>query len=63
MESTNILVMLNLPWPGFGKKTFTKIEAYVGMAERLVRDLEIKEALPTKKGNNITQQSVICRLV
>ena len=27
------------------KKIFTKIEAYEGMAERLVRDLEIEEAL------------------
>ena len=37
--------MLNLPWKGFEKKTFTKIEAHVGMAERLVRDLAIEEAL------------------
>ena len=27
------------------EKTFTKIEAYAGMAERLVRDLAIEEAL------------------
>ena len=27
------------------KKTFTKIEAYAGMAERLVRDLAIEEDL------------------
>ena len=38
--------MLNLPWQGFEKeKTFTKIEAYAGMEERLVRDLGIEEAL------------------
>ena len=37
--------MLNLPWQGFEKKTSTKIEANVGMAERLVRDQEIEEAL------------------
>ena len=37
--------MLNLPWQGFEKKTFTKIEAHAGMAERLVRDLAIEEAL------------------
>ena len=37
--------MLNLPWQGFEKKTFTKIEAHAGMAERLVRYLAIEEAL------------------
>ena len=37
--------MLNLPWQGFEKKTFTKIEAYAGMSEKLVRDLAIEEAL------------------
>ena len=30
---------------GIRKKTFTKIEAYVGMAEQLVRDLAIEEAI------------------
>ena len=40
--------MLNLPWKGFEKKTFTKIEAHAGMAERLVRDLAIEEALQEK---------------
>ena len=44
-ESTNLLGMLNLPWQGFEKKTFTKIEAHAGMAKRLVRDLTIEEAL------------------
>ena len=49
--------MLNLPWQGFEKKTFTKIEAHAGMAERLVRDLAIEEALQeeikdTLEGNN-----------
>ena len=29
----------------FREKTFTKIEAYAGMAERLVGDLEVEEAL------------------
>ena len=43
-ESTKILGMLNLPWKGYEKKTFTKIEAHAGMAERLVRDLAIEEA-------------------
>ena len=42
--STNLFVMLNLPWQRL-KKTFTKIEAYAGMAGRMVRDLEIDEAL------------------
>ena len=44
-ESTKLLGMLNLPWKGFEKKTFTKIEANVGMAERLARYLAIEEAL------------------
>ena len=30
---------------GIWEKTFTKIEAYAGMAERLVRDFSIEEAL------------------
>ena len=37
--------MLNLHWQGFEKKIFTKIEANAGMAEWLVRDLAIEEAL------------------
>ena len=37
--------MLNLPWQRFEKKNFTKIEAHTGMAEWLVRDLSIEEAL------------------
>ena len=37
--------MLNLPWQVFEKKTFTKIEAYAGMSEPLVRDLAMEEAL------------------
>ena len=40
-ESTKLFGMLNLPWQGFERKTFTKIEANAGMAERLVRDLAI----------------------
>ena len=44
-ESAKLLGMLNLPWQGFEKKTFTKIEANAGMAEQLVRDLAIEEAL------------------
>ena len=36
--------MLDLPWKGFEKKTFTKIEAHAGMAKRLVRYLAIEEA-------------------
>ena len=56
-ESTKLLGMLNLPWQGFGGKSFSKIEANVGMAERLVRDLAIEEALQeeikdTLEGNN-----------
>ena len=37
--------MLNLPWQGFEKKTFKKFDEHAGMAERLVRDLAIEEAL------------------
>ena len=37
--------MLNLPWKGFQKNTFPNIEAETGIAERLVRDLAIEEAL------------------
>ena len=37
--------MLNLPWQGFERKTFTEIEAHAGMAERLVIYLAIEEAL------------------
>ena len=44
VESTILLGVLNLPWQGFEKKTFTKIETYAGTAKRLVRGLEIEEA-------------------
>ena len=44
-ESTKLLGMLNLPWQGFEKKTFTRIEAHAGMAERMVIDLAIEESL------------------
>ena len=42
---------------GIREKIFTKIEAHTGMAERLVRDLAIEEALQeeikyTLEGNN-----------
>ena len=43
--STKLLGVLNLPWQGFEKKTFTKTESHAGMAERLVVDLAIEEAL------------------
>ena len=44
-ESTKLLGMLNLPWKGFEKKNLPNIEAGAGMAERLVRDLAIEQAL------------------
>ena len=44
-ESTKLLGMLNLPWQGFEKKTFKIFDEHAGMAERLVRDLAIEEAL------------------
>ena len=43
--STKLFGVLNLPWQGFEKKTFTKIESHAGMAEQLVRDLAIEEDL------------------
>ena len=56
-ESTKLWGLLNLPWKGFEKKTFTKIEAHAGMFKRMVRDLAIEEALQeeikhTLKHNN-----------
>ena len=48
--------MLNLPWHGFGKK-ITKIEVYAGMAEQLVRYLEIEEALQTKIKETLEQKN------
>ena len=36
--------MLNPPWKGFKKKTFTKIEVTAGMTKPMVRDLAIEEA-------------------
>ena len=44
-ESTKLFAMMNLPWQGFEKKKNTKIEAYAGMSEPLVRYLAIEEAL------------------
>ena len=45
IEPTKLLGVLNLPWKGFEKKNFTKIEAHAGMSERLLRDLVIEETL------------------
>ena len=53
IESTKLLGVLNLPWKGFEKKTFTKIEAHAGMAERLVRDLLIEKALHEEIKNTL----------
>ena len=36
--------MLNTPWNGFEKKTFTKIKVTAGMTKPMVRDLAIEEA-------------------
>ena len=44
-EATNLLGILDLPCQIFKKKTFTKIEAHEGMADRLVIDWAIEEAL------------------
>ena len=58
-ESTKLLGMLNLPWKGFEKRIFTQIEAHVGMAEWMVRDLAIEEALQEeiKHGTENNNQS------
>ena len=55
-ESTKILGILNLPWKGFKGKTFTKIEAHVGMAERLVIDLDIEEDLQGEIKHTLEQK-------
>ena len=44
-ESTKLLGVLNTPRKGFEEKTFTKIGAYAGMSEPLVRYLAIEEDL------------------
>ena len=36
--------MLNPPWKGFERKTFTKIKVTAGTTEPMVRDLVIEEA-------------------
>ena len=50
--STKLLGILNLPWQVF-RKEITKVEAYVGMAERLVRYLSIEEALQDEKKDTL----------
>ena len=57
IESTKLLGMLNLPWKGFEKKTFTKIEAHTGMAKRMVRDLAIEEALQEEINHTLEQNN------
>ena len=47
IESTKLLGMLNIPCKGL-KKTPTKFEAHAGIEERLMRELEIEEALQIK---------------
>ena len=44
VEPTKLSGILNLTWKGL-KKTFTKIEVYVGMVEQLLRYLAIEEDL------------------
>ena len=56
-ESTKLFGMFNLPWQGFEKKTFTKIEAHTGMAERLVRDLSIEEALQEETKDRLERKN------
>ena len=36
--------MLDLPWQGFEKKTFTKIKVTAGMTKPMVSELAIEEA-------------------
>ena len=47
-ESTKLLGTLNLPWKGFEKNTFRKIETHAGIAKQLVRDSKIEEDLHEK---------------
>ena len=56
----NLLGMLNLPWKGFDKKTFIKIEAHAGMAERLVRYLSIEEAFQEEIKHTLEHKSRSC---
>ena len=37
--------VLNPPWKGFEKKPYKTIEVYAGMANPMVRDVAIEEAL------------------
>ena len=46
-EKKKNLVLLILPWKG-STKSFTKIEVHAGMAEQLVKDFVIEEALRTE---------------
>ena len=55
IESTKLLGMLNLPWQGFEKKTFTKIESHSAMAEQLVRYLAIEEDLQEEIKDTLEQ--------
>ena len=48
---------MNLPWQVLGEKVFTKIEAYAGMIERLVRDLAIEESLQDEIKDTLEQNN------
>ena len=60
IESTKIFGMLNLPWQGLEKKTFTKIKAHAGMARPLVRDLVIEEALQEEIKDTLEHNNQSC---
>ena len=55
--STKLFAVLNPPRKGFEKKTFTKIEAYAGMSELMVRDLAIEEALQEEIKDTLEHQN------
>ena len=52
--------MLNLPWKVFEKKNVTKIGAYAGMSEPLVRDLAIEEALQEEIKDILEHNNQLC---
>ena len=62
-ESTNLLRMINLPWQGFDRKPFTKIEALAGMAQRQVIYLTIKQVFQKEIKERKKQKSTVWRMV
>ena len=51
--STKLLGILNPPWKGFEKKTYKTIEVHAGMANPMMRDVAIEEALQEEKKDTL----------